>query len=168
LSTGRFAYKIKRPVHHAFIDLRSPERREFFCREELRLNQRFAPELYIDVCEITSSDGRARIGDTKRTALWSGPRSLRSGDERGCGVDGSDEACREQERRGLRAPPASPEPEERRGDSESSEQNERQQRVRPQASAVVRKCEARRSSSCPRSAAAARARAWPQSCAHRW
>lgn len=64
LLTGAFAYKIKRPVQYPFIDLRSAERREFFCREELRLNQRFAAELYLDVCEITCTDGEARIGGT--------------------------------------------------------------------------------------------------------
>ena len=64
LLTGAFAYKIKRPVQYAFIDLRSAERRAFFCREELRLNQRFAAELYLEVCEITSVHGEARIGGT--------------------------------------------------------------------------------------------------------
>lgn len=39
LLTGSFAYKIKRPVNYAFIDLRSAERRAFSCREELRLAQ---------------------------------------------------------------------------------------------------------------------------------
>ena len=62
LLSGRFAYKIKRPVRYPFVDLRSAERRAFLCREELRLNRRFAPELYLDVCDITSDDGEARIG----------------------------------------------------------------------------------------------------------
>jgi len=61
LLTGRFAYKIKRPVRYDFVDLRSAGHRAFLCREELRLNRRFAPELYLDVCEITSSKGEARI-----------------------------------------------------------------------------------------------------------
>lgn len=61
LLTGDFAYKIKRPVHQPFIDLRCPERRAFLCHEEVRLNRRFAPELYLDVCPITSVDGRARM-----------------------------------------------------------------------------------------------------------
>src|SRR5919108_3737062 len=59
--TGSFAYKIKRPVHYPFLDLRSRERRAFFCAEELRLNHRFAPELYRDVCAVTLEDGLARI-----------------------------------------------------------------------------------------------------------
>ena len=62
LLAGEFAYKIKRPVQYAFIDLRDPERRKFLCEEELRLNRRFAPELYLEVSLITSDDGRARIG----------------------------------------------------------------------------------------------------------
>lgn len=61
LLTGTVAYKIKRPVCFPFLDLRSLERRAFFCQEELRLNRRFAPQLYIDVCPIVSVDGAARI-----------------------------------------------------------------------------------------------------------
>lgn len=62
LLTGEFAYKIKRPVHYPFIDLRAQERRAFLCHEELRLNRRFAPELYLQVCPITVDGGEARIG----------------------------------------------------------------------------------------------------------
>jgi len=62
--TGELAYKIKRPVRYDFVDLRAAEQRAFFCREELRLNRRFAPELYLDVCTVTLEGGRARIGGT--------------------------------------------------------------------------------------------------------
>lgn len=62
LLTGEFAYKIKRPVQYAFIDMRALERRAFLCLEELRLNRRFAPELYLEVCSITSKAGVAHIG----------------------------------------------------------------------------------------------------------
>jgi aminoglycoside phosphotransferase family enzyme/predicted kinase len=61
LLTGSFAYKIKRPVHYAFIDLRAMERRAFFCTEELRLNRRFAAELYVDVCQVTLHEGAAHL-----------------------------------------------------------------------------------------------------------
>jgi aminoglycoside phosphotransferase family enzyme/predicted kinase len=61
---GEFAYKIKRPVCYPFVDMRSPAQRLFFCREELRLNRRFAPDLYLDVVPITVDDGQARIGGT--------------------------------------------------------------------------------------------------------
>ncbi|HUI62393.1 MAG TPA: hypothetical protein VLX90_19355, partial [Steroidobacteraceae bacterium] len=60
--TGEFAYKIKRPVRYAFVDQRTPEQRAFLCHEELRLNRRFAPDLYLEVCPITLANGEARIG----------------------------------------------------------------------------------------------------------
>lgn len=61
LLAGAFAYKIKRPVRYPFIDLRSSERRRFLCEEELRLNRRFAPQLYLEVAEIVSARGAPRI-----------------------------------------------------------------------------------------------------------
>lgn len=63
LLAGSYAYKIKRPVRYPFIDLTALERRRFFCEEELRLNRRFAPELYLDVCKIVSAGGAARIAN---------------------------------------------------------------------------------------------------------
>lgn len=67
LLAGDYAYKIKRPVRYPFIDLTSLERRRFLCEEELRLNRRFAPELYIDLCKIIGRDGAARIEVSDRT-----------------------------------------------------------------------------------------------------
>jgi aminoglycoside phosphotransferase family enzyme/predicted kinase len=61
LLTGEFAYKIKRPVTFPFVDLRSVERRAFLCKEEVRLNRRFAAEIYIGVCNITSDEHGARF-----------------------------------------------------------------------------------------------------------
>jgi len=61
LLTGRFAYKIKRPVALPFVDLRSPEHREYLCHEEVRLNRRFAPELYLGVCKITAAGHGATL-----------------------------------------------------------------------------------------------------------
>ncbi len=67
LLAGEFAYKIKRPVCFPFLDLRSPERRDFFCAEEVRLNRRFAPDLYLDVCPIVMRDHGACIGGAGET-----------------------------------------------------------------------------------------------------
>lgn len=66
LLTGEFAYKIKRPVCYPFVDLRSAERRAFFCAEEMRLNRRFAPELYLDVCDIRASNDTIHVGGEGR------------------------------------------------------------------------------------------------------
>jgi hypothetical protein len=62
LLTGDFAYKIKRPVQFAFVDQRTAERRAFLCSEELRLNRRFAADLYLEVCVITSAGSATRLG----------------------------------------------------------------------------------------------------------
>jgi uncharacterized protein len=61
LLAGDYAYKIKRPVRYPFIDLTSLERRRFFCEEELRLNRRFTPELYIEVCRVVAAHGVAHM-----------------------------------------------------------------------------------------------------------
>ncbi len=62
LLTGHYAYKIKKPVHYDFLDARTLDRRRELCAEELRLNQRLAPHLYLDVVPVTREQGRLRIG----------------------------------------------------------------------------------------------------------
>ena len=52
LLAGPYAYKIKKPVTLPFLDYGTVEQRRFFCHEELRLNRRFAPALYLDVVEL--------------------------------------------------------------------------------------------------------------------
>lgn len=47
-----FAYKLKKPIRLPFLDYGSPATRHFFCAEELRLNRRFAHELYLDVVQV--------------------------------------------------------------------------------------------------------------------
>ncbi len=61
LLTGPFAYKIKKPVDLGFVDYTDLERREHFCREEIRLNQRLAPDLYRSVVPITGSPEAPRM-----------------------------------------------------------------------------------------------------------
>jgi aminoglycoside phosphotransferase family enzyme/predicted kinase len=52
---GEFAYKFKKPVHFDFVDFSRLEARSFYCQEELRLNRRLAPEIYLHVVAITGS-----------------------------------------------------------------------------------------------------------------
>lgn len=59
--TGRFAYKIKKPVFFGFLDYTTLEARKFFCEEELRLNRRLSPELYFDVIPITEEQGKISL-----------------------------------------------------------------------------------------------------------
>jgi aminoglycoside phosphotransferase family enzyme/predicted kinase len=46
------AHKIKKPVRLPFLDFTSLAERQRLCAEELRINRRFAPELYLDVVAI--------------------------------------------------------------------------------------------------------------------
>lgn len=53
--TGTYAYKIKKPVRLDFLDFSTLAKRKLFCEEELRLNQRLAPALYLGVVPICGS-----------------------------------------------------------------------------------------------------------------
>ena len=59
--TGTYAYKIKKPVNLGFLDFSTLEQREHFCQEELRLNRRFAPQLYLDVVAIRGTPQHPRF-----------------------------------------------------------------------------------------------------------
>jgi len=73
--TGDWVYKLKKPVRFAFLDFSLLERREHFCREELRCNRAFAPELYAGVVPVIQrSDGTISVGSsrTARAKHWPG------------------------------------------------------------------------------------------------
>lgn len=52
---GDYAYKIKKPVNLGFLDFSSLELRRHFCTEEIRLNQRLAPDTYLATVAITGT-----------------------------------------------------------------------------------------------------------------
>lgn len=52
---GAFAYKIKKPIDLGFLDFSTLEKRKRACEEELRLNQRTAPDLYLAVLPVYGS-----------------------------------------------------------------------------------------------------------------
>ena len=55
LLAGDYVYKIKKPVDFGFLNFSELSQRKFFCHEELRLNRRLAPDLYLDVVGIGGS-----------------------------------------------------------------------------------------------------------------
>jgi aminoglycoside phosphotransferase family enzyme/predicted kinase len=61
LLTGSEAYKIKKAVRLGFLDFTTLERRKFYCEEELRLNRRLAPALYLDAVPITGTSADPQI-----------------------------------------------------------------------------------------------------------
>ncbi len=62
LLAGRLAYKIKKAVDLGFLDFTALESRRFYCAEELRINRRMAPQLYLDVIPIGGSPAAPALG----------------------------------------------------------------------------------------------------------
>jgi uncharacterized protein len=60
--TGEYVYKIKKPVNFGFLDYSTLEKRQHFCHEEIRLNQRGAKELYLEVVSISQQDNSYHLG----------------------------------------------------------------------------------------------------------
>lgn len=58
---GPFAYKVKKPVELGFLDFTTLEKRLHYCREEVRLNRRLAPDVYLGVVPLVDVEGRLRV-----------------------------------------------------------------------------------------------------------
>src|SRR5581483_11413097 len=62
--TERDVFKVKRPVDYGFVDYSTLERRRHFCEEEVRLNRRLAPDVYLGVVPVRAGpDGATLTGD---------------------------------------------------------------------------------------------------------
>lgn len=69
--THAFAWKLKKPVVHPFLDYTGVARRRFFCEEEVRLNRRLAPAVYLGVVPLVRlPDGTLRIGGEGEPVDW--------------------------------------------------------------------------------------------------
>lgn len=62
LIAGDYAYKIKKALDLGFLDFTSLQARQFYCSEELRLNHRLAPDIYLDVTPIGGTPDAPQIG----------------------------------------------------------------------------------------------------------
>ena len=62
LLAGEYAYKLKKAVRLPFLDFSTPQLRRRYCREELRLNRRTAPQVYLDVVPIGGALRAPRVG----------------------------------------------------------------------------------------------------------
>jgi uncharacterized protein len=60
--TDSFVYKIKKPVDFGFLNFTTLDRRRFYCEEEVRLNRRLCPEIYLGVVELRATPGGAAFG----------------------------------------------------------------------------------------------------------
>ena len=64
-----FAYKIKKPVDFGFLDFTTSELRRHFCHEEVRLNRRLAPDLYLGVLPVFFDGERYTMKETSHGAV---------------------------------------------------------------------------------------------------
>lgn len=64
LLAGHLAYKLKKPVRLPFVDFSTLALRKYFCEEEVRLNRRLAPALYVGVVPVCGTPLMPRIGST--------------------------------------------------------------------------------------------------------
>ena len=66
---GDRALKIKKPLNLGFLDFGTLQRRAHFCREELRLNRRLAPDIYLDCIPICGSPENPVLGGDPAEAI---------------------------------------------------------------------------------------------------
>ncbi len=68
--TQRYAYKLKKPVRYDYLDFSTVALRKFYCQEELRLNRRLAPEVYLAVIPITRANGALQLDGAGEPIDW--------------------------------------------------------------------------------------------------
>ena len=68
---GELAYKVKRAVRYSFLDFSSLEKRHQACLNELAINRRTAPHLYLEVVPVTrEEDATFRLGGAGAPVEW--------------------------------------------------------------------------------------------------
>lgn len=69
--TERHAYKLKKPVRYDFLDFSTLARRRADCEEEVRLNRRLAPDVYLGTVALTAdARGTLRLGGDGEVVEW--------------------------------------------------------------------------------------------------
>jgi len=61
--TGNYVYKVKKPVDFGFLDFTTLEKRKFFCEQEVKLNRRLSPTIYLGVVTIAKEGDRIILDD---------------------------------------------------------------------------------------------------------
>ena len=70
LLVGPYAYKIKKPVDFGFLDFSTVDLRRVSCEEEVRLNRRLAPDIYIAAMPITGTLDAPVLGGAGEPIDW--------------------------------------------------------------------------------------------------
>ncbi len=58
---GDYVYKIKKPVNFGFLDYTSLEKRLFYCQQEVQLNRRLCPDVYLGVVKVVEQGGAISV-----------------------------------------------------------------------------------------------------------
>lgn len=64
--TDSFVYKVKKGVDFGFLNFSTMDRRRFYCEEEVRLNNRLSPDLYVGVVEVRETGTGASFSGSGR------------------------------------------------------------------------------------------------------
>ena len=68
---GEHVVKLKKPVRYPFLDFSTPAAREACCREEVRLNARLAPDIYLGVTPLRlNAAGQLTFEDDGAVVEW--------------------------------------------------------------------------------------------------
>jgi len=59
---GKYVYKLKKPVNLGYLDYSTLERRHYFCKQEVALNRRLSPEVYLGVTPVTYTKSGFALG----------------------------------------------------------------------------------------------------------
>ena len=67
---GPYVYKVKKPVEFGFLDFSTLAKRRHYCEEEVRLNRRLAPEVYLGVVPVTRDARGVRVEGDGEVVEW--------------------------------------------------------------------------------------------------
>jgi aminoglycoside phosphotransferase family enzyme len=61
----QYVFKIKKPMHYSFLDFSTLEKRQYYCQQEIVLNNRLTTDIYLGVIPIIQLNGMLPIGKAK-------------------------------------------------------------------------------------------------------
>ena len=79
---GDFVYKFKKPVNFGFLDFSDLEKRRYCCQQELLLNRRLCPDIYLGMVEVTVEPGRHCTLNGKGAVVEYGIKMVRMPEDR--------------------------------------------------------------------------------------
>ncbi len=66
----QYVYKLKKPVRYDFLDFTTPEARQKYCTEEVRINKPLAGDTYRGVVQLKIADGAMQLNGAGETIDW--------------------------------------------------------------------------------------------------